>query len=255
MTRLRRAMRLVGLQLYYEQLAFWRNPAGTVFTVGFSTIFLIFLGAAGGTSRTFYGVPAIQYYVPSFAAYGVMSACFNTLSISIVVRRETGLLKRLRLSPLPSWVMLVSIYLSYLGIALLQVVILLTVGRYGFHVRLPEDMWPFVLAAAVGTVSFCALGIAASTLVPNQEAAGPMVSIVFFVLLFLSGLYFPLRSTSVLAKISAWFPMRRLILAMFLPFLHGASPWQWRDIGVIALWGVVGTFVAARRFRFEPRRG
>lgn len=251
-----RALRLLASQLYYEQLGFWRNPFRTVFTVGFSTIFLVFLVASGGASKTFYGVPAKEYYVPGFAAYGVMSACFNTLAILLVSRRETGLLKRLRLSPLPTWVMLASIYLTSLGISALQVAILLAVGRLAFHVPLPVDPLAFLVAAAIGTVAFSALGIAAAALVPNEEAAGPTVSIIFFVLLFLSGQYFPLKAGSGLAKVASWFPVRRLILAMFSPFVHipGIAPWQWGDLGVIAIWGAVGVFVAARRFRFEPRR-
>lgn len=44
---------------------------------------------------------------------------------------------------------------------------------------------------APGAFCFTAVGMAMSTLVPNQEAAGPVTSVVFFVLLFLSGLWYP----------------------------------------------------------------
>jgi ABC-2 type transport system permease protein len=141
-------------------------------------------------------------------------------------------------------------------VSVVQVVVLLLVGRFGFDVRLPQHWAPLVLAVAVGVVCFTALGVAASTLVPNEEAAGPMVSIVFFVMLFLSGLWFPLKPGSALARFSGYFPVGRLIHAMFAPFqlVPGASPWAWRDLGVIGIWGVAGVVVAVRRFRFEPRR-
>lgn len=250
--------RLVGRQLYYEQLSFWRNPFGAMFTVGFSLIFLVMLGLSGGSQR--FGllhVREVQYYVPGFAAYGVMSACFNLLAISLVVRRENGLLKRLRLSPLPAWILLLAIFLSSAVVSAVQVVLLLLVGRYGFGVHLPHDYGPFVLALAVGAVCFAAVGVGASTLVPNQDSAGPIVSITFFVLLFLSGLWFPLQPGSTLSKIAGWFPVGRLIQAMFAPFhlIPGASPWQWKDLGVIALWGLGGVIVALRRWQWEPRRG
>jgi ABC-2 type transport system permease protein len=117
-------------QTKYEQLAFWRNPFGAAFTLGFSTVFLILLAASGGTSRVnFLGnIRAIQYYVAGFLAYGVMSACFSTLAISIVVRRETGLLKRLRLSPLPTWAVLGAIFANALIVSALQVGLLLAIG-------------------------------------------------------------------------------------------------------------------------------
>ncbi len=249
---------MVGRQVRYEQLAFWLNPIGAVFTVGFSVVFLVLLGASAGNSTTkaLGGVKLIQYYVPGFVAYGVMAACFNMLSINLVVRRETGLLKRLRLSPLPTWALLTAIYLSTLIIAVVQVVLLLLVGRVGFGVHVPQNLGAFSVAVLVGSISFAALGVAMSTLMPNQEAAGPITSIVFFVLLFLSGLWFPLTKGSGLAKFSDWFPVRHFITAVFAPFdtQPGVSPWAWHDLGVVALWGVAGAIVALRRFRWSPRR-
>ena len=109
-------LRLVARQVRYEQLGFWLNPVAAVFTIVFSVVFLVLLAATAGNSRiAFLGnIRAVRYYVPSFAAYGVMSACFNMLTISIVVRREMGLLKRVRLSPLPTWVMLAAIFINAL---------------------------------------------------------------------------------------------------------------------------------------------
>jgi hypothetical protein len=45
-------IKLVGRQVRYEQLSFWLNPIGAIFTVGFSVVFLILLGASAGI-RTF----------------------------------------------------------------------------------------------------------------------------------------------------------------------------------------------------------
>ncbi len=253
-----RDLKLVGRQVHYEQLSFWLNPIGAAFTIGFSLVFLILLGASAGNSRiSYYGnIKLIQYYVPGFVAYGVMAACFNILAITLVNRREMGLLKRLRLSPLPTWALLVAIVLSSMIIAAIQVVVLLAVGRIGFGVHPPSDVGAFLVAVVVGMISFSALGLAMSTLIPNQDAAGPVVSIVFFVLLFLSGLWFPLKPGSGLAQFSSYFPVRHFISAVFAPFdlQKGASPWAWHDLLVVALWGVVGAIVAVRRWKWAPRR-
>jgi ABC-2 type transport system permease protein len=252
-----RDLRLIGRQVKYEQLTFWLNPVGAIFTVGFSLIFLLMLGAIAGSSRSHAigNVKLIQYYVPVFAAYGVMSSCFNTLAMVLVNRRETGLLKRLRLSPLPTWMLLGAIFVSTLLVAVVQVVILLAVGRLFFGVHLPGNLAAFVLALVVGGISFCAMGAAMSTLIPNADAAGPVTSIVFFVLLFLSGAWFPLTKGSALAQISAYFPIRRFIVATFAPFEgNGISPWQWFNLLIIAVWGVGAMIVAVRRFSWSPHR-
>ncbi len=252
-------VKLVGRQVHYEQLSFWLNPIGAVFTVGFSVVFLILLGASAGNSRISYlhNIRLVQYYVPGFAAYGVMAACFNILAITLVNRREMGLLKRLRLSPLPTWALLTAIVLSSMIIAALEVVILLAVGRLGFNVHLPDNLGAFVVAIVVGMLAFSALGVAMSTLVPNQDAAGPVISIIFFVLLFLSGLWFPSKPGSGLAQFSSYFPVRHFINAVIATFntQKGASPWAWHDLFVVAIWGLVGAFVAVRRWKWSPRRG
>lgn len=252
-------LRMVGRQVRYEQLAFWRNRIGAAFTVGFSVVFVVLLGASAGSSRVSYlgGIRLIEYYVPGFVAYGVMAACFTTLCITLVVRRETGLLKRLRLSPLPTWALLSAIFVSTAVVAMIEVALTLAIGRGAFDVHLPQDAGAFLLSLLVGVVSFTALGVAMSTFVPNQESAGPVTSIIFFVLLFLSGLWFPLKPGSGLTQFSSWFPLRRFIQAVFLSFnvQRGVSPWAWRDLLVVAVWGAVGVVVAARRFRWSPYRG
>lgn len=245
-------------QLRYEQLSFWRNRFGAAFTVGFSVVFLLLLAAGGGTQRSsaIGGIREIQYYVPGFAAYGVMSACYSNLGIQLVGRRQVGLLKRLRLSPIATWVLFGAILANAAVVSAIQVALLLLIGRYGFHVVLPHEWLAFVLAVVVGIICFTALGVAISTVVPSQDSAGPIISLVFFVLLFLSGLWFPLTPGSGLAKVAAYFPIHHLIVAFFAPFAagRGTSPWAWHDLAIVAIWGVAATVVATRRFSWEPRR-
>jgi len=251
-------LRLVGRQVGYEQLGFWLNPVAAVFTIGFSVVFLVLLSAAAGNSRIgfLHNIRTVEYYVPAFAAYGVMAACFNTLTIAIVVRREMGLLKRVRLSPLPTWVMLAAIFVNALIISLVQVVVVVAIGRFGYHVAIPHNLAALAVALVVGAICFTSLGVAASTLIPNQEAAGPVVSIIFFILLFLSGLWYPIKAGSGLAQASAYFPVRHMIIATVTPFLARGrqSAWSWSDIQVMAIWAVVGIFVSLRRWSWAPRR-
>jgi ABC-2 type transport system permease protein len=249
---------MVLRQVYYEQLNFWLNPLAALFTVGFSVVFLVLLGSSAGnsTSTLLGGAKVVQYYVPGFVAYGIMATCFNALATSLVVRRETGLLKRLRLSPLPTWAMLVSICANAVIVSFVQVVVLLLIGRFAYHVQFPHNLAALVVALVVGAVSFTAIGIAVSTLIPNQEAAGPVVSIIFFVLLFLSGLWYPIDPHSGLAKVSAYFPIRHMIVAVYAPFntQRGVSGWSWGDLGALAIWGAVAVVVAFRRWSWAPRR-
>lgn len=78
----RRALRhdaaLAWHQVRYEQLSFWRNPQSAFFTFVFPVVIIVVFGAlthGGGRSSYFYGLSALQYYVPTIAAMSVLGSC------------------------------------------------------------------------------------------------------------------------------------------------------------------------------------
>jgi ABC-2 type transport system permease protein len=248
---------LVARQVRFEQLSFWLNPIGAILTVGFSVVFIVIFLSTSGHSTVGYlaHINLGQYYLPAFAAYGIMAACFNTLAIQLVNRREMGLLKRLRLSPLPTWMLLAAIFINSMIVAVIQIVLVLLVGRIGYGLHGPQDVGAFLLVIIVGMFSFTALGVGISTVVPNADAAGPIVSLVFFILVALSGLYFPVKAGTGLATFTGIFPIRHLIVACVDTFngIPGTSPWS--DLLVIAAWGAAGVLLSLRRWDWSPKRG
>ena len=72
-----------------------------------------------------------------------MAACFTILAITLVNRRETGLLKRLRLSPLPTWMLMAAMIINAMIVAIMGVVLLLAVGWLGYGVSAPAHLVPF----------------------------------------------------------------------------------------------------------------
>jgi ABC-2 type transport system permease protein len=252
-----RDVSLVLRQVGFEQLSFWLNPIGALMTIVFSVVFLVLLGSTAGDSTVSYlnSIRLVQYYVGAFVGYGIMASCFNVLAINLVNRREYGLLKRLRLSPLPTWMLLAAIFVNSMIVAGIQIVLLLVVGRLGYHVHGPVHVWSFFLLVVVGMLAFTALGVGISTLVPNADAAGPVVSLTFFILVALSGLYFPLRPGSGLATFSDFFPIRHLITGLVDAFTGAPGSSPWNDVFVMAVWGVAGAFVGVRRWSWSPRRG
>jgi ABC-2 type transport system permease protein len=248
---------LVARQVRFEQLSFWLNPIGAALTIGFSVVFVVvFLSTSGHSTVGFLAhINLGQYYLPAFVTYGIMAACFNILAITLVNRREMGLLKRLRLSPLPTWMLLAAIFVNTMIVAVIQVVLVLIVGWAGYGISGPHDVLEFVLVLVVGMLCFTAMGVGISTIVPNADAAGPIVSLVFFILVALSGLYFPVNPGSGLATFTDFFPIRHLITASVDTFNAVPGTSIWNDLLVIGIWGVVGAFVAFRRWDWSPKRG
>ncbi|MGH9073231.1 MAG: ABC transporter permease [Acidimicrobiales bacterium] len=140
--------------------------------------------------------------------------------------------------------------------AFIITVVIIVLGVAAYRSPLPTDWAGLVVTFAVGAAAFCALGLATSVVVPNADAAPAVVNMVFFVLLVISGGFFYIPSTSVLAQIAQVFPLRHFVdagFAAFDPRRSGAS-FPWGDVGIMAAWGAAGLLVAARWFRWEARR-
>jgi hypothetical protein len=79
---------------------------------------------------------------------------------------------------------------------------------------------------AFAALAFCALGIAVSSLIPNLDAGPAIINLPFFVLVFVSGTYFPISGT--MAKIADYLPLRPFIVALYKPFdpTNTGSAWS-----------------------------
>lgn len=248
---------LLGDQLVLEQKRFWRNPTSAIFTFVFPIMFLVIFASLNSNDRIedLGNIRFAQYFVPSIVAFGIFSSCFVNLAIATPYRREMGLLKRVRATPLPPGVFLGGVIVNTLIIgALLSIIVTATgVAFYGVHFY-SARLAALLVTFAVSSSSCCALGLAVGTFVPNADAAPAVVNFVYFPIVFISGTFFPVRQSSVLAHIATVFPVRHTILAVFAGFdpLGSGASFEWGHLFVIAAWGVAGLFIAIRRFRWEP---
>lgn len=252
-------LRLLLTQIRYEQISYWRNPAQAFFTFAFPLMFFFILtGIAGGqhdVRQLGPGVALSQYYTPSILAYAVMSACFLSLTLMTVGRRETGILKRYRGTPLPTWILLGGFIGSSLVVALLLGIVVIGAAVLFFGVSLAAaHLLPVAVMILIAALPFCALGLAVSSLIPNLDSGPAIVNLPFFILVFISGTYFPVSGT--LARVADYFPLRPLTDGLFRCFdpRQNGSAWSGHDVRTLLVWGAVAVFFAVRRFRWVPRR-
>ncbi len=249
----RRALGLLAHQVRYEQLSFWRNPQSAVFTFIFPVVFVTIIGALfGGVSRSPYfgGLSALQYYVPTIAALSVLGSCYGQLAVALAMRRQTGILKRARATPLPAWAYFGGLLAHCVLVSVIDIMLIVSVGRL-YGIPFPTH-WPAIgLTLVLGAASFCALGVAVASVISNAEAAPAVAQLVLFPLLFVSGTYMPIHSQLV-NRIAGWLPVRPFNEALTGPFAQHTGA-DWPHLVVLAAWGGVGAIVAIRRFRWDPR--
>ncbi|MEP6695594.1 MAG: ABC transporter permease [Pseudonocardiales bacterium] len=245
-------------ELRWEQVMFWRNPAAAIFTAAFPVMFLVIFGSLNRNSRIgFYGgIGADQYYVPAIISFSMMGACYTALAMQLVNRRETGILKRMRATPMPAWAVIAAQILNALVVGALVGLLVGVIGVVFYGLRVyPSRLPVFVLVLVLGGLSMAALGVLVGSLVPNLDAAPGIVNFIFFPLVFLSGTFYPIKASTPVAQVMQWLPLRPFTLSIFRVFdPRGGPVVNLRDLAVLTAWGIAAALLAGRRFRWEPRR-
>jgi ABC-2 type transport system permease protein len=244
-------------QFRYDQIAFWRSPAGVFFTVLFPLIFLVLFNLFGGDQIEELGLSVSTYYVPAIITLAVVSATTQKLAINLTEDRESGRLKRVRGTPLPPWAFVAGRVGNSFVISLLMVGLVCVIGRLFYDVPLPGETIPALLVTLfIGAFTFSCLGFALAAAIPNEDAGPPMTNVILFPLYFISGVFVPETEIPDGAlHVADLFPVRHLFdafLTCFDPETVGAG-FEWGDLAVVAAWGALGLVLAARYFRWSPR--
>jgi ABC-2 type transport system permease protein len=255
-----RVLRLAAGRVRWEQKMYWRNPAAAGFTFAFPLMFLVIFTAINGNNRVHITggyVHFSQFFVPTIVGFGIISACYTNLAITITFRREQGILKRTRGTPLPPLAYLGGLVGNAIAIALILAALTTALGLLAYGITFPPHVLGLVVTIAAAAFCFSSLGIAVSTFVPNEDAAPAVVNFAVFPLLFISGTFEPIKSGSALDQIARIFPVQHLNRLMsesiFNPYTSGTGLIA-RHLGMLVLWGAIGLLISLRRFRWESRR-
>lgn len=253
------ALALTLDQVRYVNKAYWRNPARAFFTFAFPLMFLVIFTSLLGSGTVHIGTLVVKqstYYVAAMASFGVITACFNNIALGMTFGRDSGVLKRLNGTPLPSAAFVASRVLHALLIAVLLVVLTAAFGRVAYGAEIPTGVGLLRFAAMllVGAAAFCALGLAITAAIPNADAAAPIINFAILPLLFLSGIFIAFGNSTPgwVLWVARVFPIRHFALGMQAGLV--GTPFHWSDVVIVAAWGLVGLLVATRFFSWEPKR-
>jgi ABC-2 type transport system permease protein len=245
-------VRLLLHQLRTEQRLYWRSRESAVFTFIFPLLLFVLLGSV--YSGRIYGVPASQALLAALLAYGCVMVAFAGLAITLVIRREQSLLKRLRATPLPPPTLLVALLGSTLIVFALETVALFLLGRAVFGTPFPDHIGSLVAVVVLGVVCFAALGVGLSGLVRSAEGSSAVVNLIVLPMAFLTGAFGPTNHyPRALRAIGDVLPLKYLVDLMNAIYLHHHAIWSKPGaLAVLAAWGVAGLALAAFKFRWEP---
>lgn len=248
-------MTLFRHQLRWEQRVFWRNRESAVFVFLFPLLLFTLLTAV--YNGHIYGRPASWALLAGMLAYGVANTAFAGLALIMVARRETGILKRIRGTPLPPETYLAAVLTSIMIVFALQTAALFVLGRLLKSTPWPGHLVSLVLTLALGAFAFAALGLALSGFIRSLEGSSAVVNVLVLPSAFLSGSFGSTRHyPQALRAVGDVLPLKYFLDAINGIYLHGHELWDKpRNVAVLAVWGGVGVALAVRKFRWEPREG
>lgn len=255
---------VLGDQIRYQLMVFARTPVAVFFTVALPLIMLVLFNALFANEEQIAGPdgdswPLQQFYVGGLAAFTAVSATFTNLANVVPIRRDEGILKRWRSTPLPPWACIGGFVGSATIVAAGGVIVMWTVGIVAYDIeielaKLPVAMVTFVVAVG----AFAALGLAVASLISSAEAAPAVANAVILPLGFISDVFIrqddPPRWLSVVGDIFPLKPFAETFQDLFNPFVE-APAFEWDRLARIAIWGIIGIVIAVRRFRWEPAPG
>jgi ABC-2 type transport system permease protein len=254
-----RQLQLTWHQFRYDLLAFIRNRQSRFFTLALPVLFLVIFASVfhNDTVKVTGGrIDTSVSYVPGLITLGIIGAAFVNLVIAVTAQRESGVLKRRRVTPMPAGAIIGGRALTAMTTSLGITAVLLAIGWAAYHAHVPgRSVAALIVTVLLGAAAFCCLGFAVVSLVKNDDAAQPVTQALMLPLYFISGVFVPASTLPHwLTDIAAIFPVRHLaaaLLAAYNPHVSGAG-FAWRDLLIITAWGIGGLVVALRRFSWVP---
>ncbi len=239
---------------WLETKIFVREPLGLIGTVGLPVATFVLMGRLfrdrPGGPPTVSALLTVE--MPILAVLLISLSAVLSLVTIVAIYRESGILKRLRATPLRPHTILTAQVLVKLLFTLLTMAALLLAGKRYYPVQLDVSVASFALALTISTVAILSLGFVIASVVPTARFAQPIGTLIFYPMIGLSGLFVPIASLPpALRAVSRLLPLT--YIASLLKGIWQGDRWSAHAGDLVALLVIftVCTVVSARVFRWE----
>jgi ABC-2 type transport system permease protein len=195
----------------------------------------------------------IDFLVPGIVAMMIMSNNMNGVAGQIAAWRERGILRRMQGTTLKASTFIAAQITARLMMNGLQATIVLLVAHLLFGVEVRGSWFTLIGFIILGTLAFMAIGFIIAGIAKTPESAGPIAGVLSFPLLFLGGVFFPIRNMpEFLQPIVNLLPISHLSTALRETMNVGATLTSLgTEVAVLGGWLIFAFFVASKTFKWE----
>ncbi len=231
-----------------------REPIGAFFTLLFAPLVLILFGFIYGNDPMpmLDGRGSMDVSVPAYTGMIIGSVGLLSVPIATAARREAGVLRRFRATPLRPVVYLAADVLVYLAMTLLGILLLFLVGKVAYNVRFDGEPFSVLAGITLGTCTFLAVGYILAGLAPSARLAQVVGMVIFYPMMFLSGASIPLEMMPEgVQTFSRYIPLTYVVALLKGLWFGGGWGEYLLEVGVLLGLLAAGVLIAARVFRWE----
>lgn len=194
-----------------------------------------------------------DYTFTGLLAFSLMSLGVFGLANQMPTEKQKGAYRRLRASPFTAGQLIIATAVGYTIIALISAASMIVVGMLVFHFTMRGSWLLLLLFMALSAMMMIGMGLAVGSWAKNERQSAPLSNLVGFVMMFLSGVFFPtFLFPDWLQTVSKFVPMTHVVDGFRLIMTENANLVEiLPQIGAIALSILVVYVTAVKLFRWE----
>lgn len=243
-------MKEIRAHIVTEGKLLFRDPISWLAAIALPSAILLIFGAVfpPQPDPALGGYRWLDLFVPSLVVISTATLAIQTLPIRLATYREKGILRRLSTTPAHPAALLAAQLVIYTVTAVIGLVLLVITGRLLFDIPLPANPLGYLAAFSLGMAALLAIGTLIAAVAPSSRSATAIAIPVFFVVMFMGGVYLPrYLLPEVLITIGDFTPPG--VQGLQDAWL-GAAP-QLLPLAALAGITVVAGAIASRAFRWE----
>ncbi|SFS89432.1 ABC transporter permease [Marininema halotolerans] len=197
----------------------------------------------------------IDFLVPGILSLMIMSNNLNGVAATIASWRERGILRRMQGTPLKSSTFIAGQITARVLLNSLQAVAVLLVAYFIYDVKVYGSWLLLLMIVLLGTLTFMSIGFIIASLSRTPETAGPIAGLISFPMIFVGGIFFPVRDLpGLLQPIVKAIPIGYLTEGLRGVMNEGASLSQLGiPVVVLTAWFFVAFVIASVTFRWDVK--
>jgi ABC-2 type transport system permease protein len=239
---------------WLEIKIFVREPLGVIGTVGIPVlIFVVLSRMFGRRLDSLADLPrVVSADLPILASLFIVASAVLSLVTIMAIYRESGILKRLRATPLRPQTILTAHVLVKLLLTAVTLALMVLAGRRYYPVDADVPLVSFTLALLFCTLSTLSLGFLIASIVPTPRFAQPVGSLILYPLFGLSGIFVPVDALPGTLQAVAWASPFTYAVSLLRGIWRGEA-WSGHagEMAVLSLMFLALTALSAKLFRWE----